>query len=153
MFCFRGADVYILFDRVQLISLGIFAYFNYNVPRERKWIFQLLIHGLRRLEYRGYDSAGLCSDGENGGKPELFKMVGNVDQLEGLLNSQTLLDPNLILNTHGCMAHTRWATHGTPTAVNCHPQTSDAMNEFVVVHNGIITNYQALKQMLVSVLT
>jgi glucosamine--fructose-6-phosphate aminotransferase (isomerizing) len=60
------------------------------------------------------------------------------------------LDPTKVYRHHVAISHTRWATHGPPSAVNSHPHVSDDAGEFVVVHNGIITNYQALKDILVS---
>lgn len=59
------------------------------------------------------------------------------------------LDPTKVYRHHVAISHTRWATHGPPSAVNSHPHVSDDAGEFVVVHNGIITNYQALKDILV----
>jgi glucosamine--fructose-6-phosphate aminotransferase (isomerizing) len=59
------------------------------------------------------------------------------------------LDPTKVYRHHVAISHTRWATHGPPSAVNSHPHVSDDDGEFVVVHNGIITNYQALKDILV----
>lgn len=59
------------------------------------------------------------------------------------------LDPSKVYRHHVAISHTRWATHGPPSAVNSHPHVSDPCGDFVVVHNGIITNYQALKDILV----
>uniref|UniRef100_A0A8B9HWU4 glutamine--fructose-6-phosphate transaminase (isomerizing) n=1 Tax=Astyanax mexicanus TaxID=7994 RepID=A0A8B9HWU4_ASTMX len=131
----------------------IFAYLNYRVPKTRKDIFTTLVKGLQRLEYRGYDSAGVAVDGC--GKVDtnsicLFKKKGKVKALDEELYKNDSIDLDLELDTHFGIAHTRWATHGEPSAVNSHPQRSDKNNEFVVIHNGIITNYKELKKYLIS---
>lgn len=95
---------------------------------------------MKRLEYRGYDSAGLALILNN---KQLFvdKHVGKVVNLETSINSQEHITKEGNIG----MAHTRWATHGKPSTINSHPHTSD---DIAVVHNGIIENYQILKQVL-----
>jgi glutamine---fructose-6-phosphate transaminase (isomerizing) len=98
----------------------------------------ILISGLKRLEYRGYDSAGLALLGENG--LIVSKSVGKIKMLEQALEGRDFQ------STHG-IAHTRWATHGEPNEVNAHPHT-DENCEIALVHNGIIENYRTIKAYL-----
>lgn len=116
---------------------------------------ECLIQGLRRLEYRGYDSAGVAIDDKlnNNEFIRIIRRQGKVAMLEDEIwsmakSGQQLINPSDKFETHVGIAHTRWATHGAPSAINSHPQRSDEDNEFVVVHNGIITNYKDLKQFL-----
>jgi glutamine---fructose-6-phosphate transaminase (isomerizing) len=98
----------------------------------------LLIEGLKRLEYRGYDSAGIAMT--NGHGLEMRKAKGKISTLESIVNSRPI---------HGTIgiAHTRWATHGAPNEGNAHPHV-DCTQTIAVVHNGIIENYGALRKML-----
>ena len=96
---------------------------------------EILLEGLRRLEYRGYDSAGLALYAD--GQLHRCRRIGKVQALSDALNSQPLS------GTLG-IAHTRWATHGVPSEANAHPHMSEDL--LAVVHNGIIENFEPLKQ-------
>ncbi len=113
---------------------GIVGYIGSRPARD------IVINGLKRLEYRGYDSAGIAIS--NGERTEIFKCAGRVRELEEMVNSKDF-DGSIAIG------HTRWATHGEPNEINAHPQVSHR-GHFIVVHNGIIENYARIKKHLES---
>jgi len=115
---------------------GIVGYIGPNPP------VPIIIEGLRRLEYRGYDSAGIAIAGGPNHALQLRRAPGKLRNLEAVLAASP------ISGTFG-IGHTRWATHGRPTEENAHPHR-DCTGTLVVVHNGIVENYLALKSELIA---
>lgn len=112
---------------------GIVGYIGYRDA------YPILIKGLRRLEYRGYDSAGIALMHE--GKLNVYKAKGKVSELVEFAEQKNI-------SGNIGIAHTRWATHGEPNTVNAHPHYSQS-EELAIIHNGIIENYAVLKQGLI----
>jgi glucosamine--fructose-6-phosphate aminotransferase (isomerizing) len=110
---------------------GIIGYIGNKHPRE------ILISGLKNLEYRGYDSAGIALKNENA--IQIIKSVGKISNLEDKISKTKLIDCNIGI------AHTRWATHGIPNEENAHPHK---VGRVTLVHNGIIENADELRKML-----
>ena len=116
-----------------LIMCGIVGYIGYRD------VYTVLINGLKRLEYRGYDSAGIAILNS---QSSIYKCKGKVSDLERFISG------NNVSGTIG-MGHTRWATHGEPNDVNAHPHKS-FHGKFILIHNGIIENYARLKERLIT---
>ncbi len=125
---------FILNTKIKLkIMCGIVGYIG------TKQAYPILIKGLKRLEYRGYDSSGVAI---SNGKTNIYKQKGKVSDLEAFIGDG---------NTSGTVGigHTRWATHGEPNNENAHPHASEN-GKFIVIHNGIIENYSRIKQRLIT---
>jgi len=113
---------------------GIVSYIGSKDP------LPIIIEGLKRLEYRGYDSAGLFVS--NSEINDIIKVVGKVSKLKKALKNKKYINPTI------GMGHTRWATHGEPNIKNAHPHKSNS-GELTLVHNGIIENYDSIKKELI----
>ena len=114
---------------------GIVGYIGYREA------YPIVIKGLKRLEYRGYDSAGvMLYDGQN---MKVAKAKGKVTDLEERAEKEITLNGTIGIG------HTRWATHGVPNDVNSHPHISNS-GDLAIIHNGIIENYAPLKAELKS---
>ena len=113
---------------------GIVAYVG------KREALPILIKGLKRLEYRGYDSAGIAVIGDSG-ETEVYKKQGKVQELEDFIGNKE------IKSTIG-IGHTRWATHGVPSDRNAHPHYGEG-RDIAIIHNGIIENYDVIKASLI----
>src|SRR6185436_16273612 len=114
------------------VMCGIVAYIG------KRQVYPLLIKALQRLEYRGYDSAGIAI---LNGELSVFKRAGKVSELDDALKVKSI-------KGNVGMGHTRWATHGEPNDINAHPHFSESKN-LAIIHNGIIENYAPLKEELI----
>ncbi len=128
----KGCTPLLILKRRQNIMCGIVAYIG------KRQAYPILLKGLKRLEYRGYDSAGVALIHDD--KLSVYKVKGKVADLERFVEGQDMS------GTIG-IAHTRWATHGEPNRLNAHPHYSQSEN-LALVHNGIIENYAVLRSSL-----
>ena len=94
---------------------------------------------MSRLEYRGYDSAGLAVDGDKKNEVFAFKEVGKVVKLRQLID-ESKPDPKKLFESHAGIAHTRWATHGAPSRLNCHPHRSVKTTQAIVAARDIASS-------------
>ena len=128
---FSGFYIFAAQNQILISMCGIVGYIG------QKKAYPILIKGLKRLEYRGYDSAGVALISDNR-QLNVYKTKGKVSELETFV-TQKDISGNIGI------AHTRWATHGEPCSANAHPHYSSS-EHLALIHNGIIENYAVLKE-------